>query len=123
MWVRVRWRTYFKIFTLRGFWVLLIYFAYDVLMQAVSRGEGGGVAHWAHIGGFTAGMVLALGILLSRQFNCRGADLLSVTLGRHAWPLIGKPSRWGDRTAGAADRAVPTAAVARLDYQSVPQRL
>lgn len=92
MWIRFRWHLGMKIFTLRGFWVLLIYFAYDAVMVAL-RAESG-TAHWAHIGGFLTGVVIALGILASRQFNSRGGDLLSVTLGRHAWPLIGKPSRW-----------------------------
>jgi membrane associated rhomboid family serine protease len=102
MWIRIRFSLFAKVFTLRGFWVLLIYFAYDVAMQLIDRDGGGGVAHWAHMGGFLTGVVLALGILLSRQFNCRGADLLSVALGRHAWPLLGKPSRWGDRTTAPA---------------------
>ena len=87
-----------KILKMRGFWVLGVYFLYDILMQVletkVFHKEGGGVAHWAHIGGFVVGMIVAMGILLSRMFNCRGGDLLSVVLGKGAWPLIGKPSRW-----------------------------
>ena len=39
-------------------------------------------------------MILGLAILFSRLFNTRGSDVLSVILGKHAWPLIGKPSRW-----------------------------
>jgi hypothetical protein len=31
---------------------------------------------------------------LSRQFNTNGGDLLSVVLGKSAWPLIGKPNQW-----------------------------
>lgn len=122
MWIRIRWHLFAKIFTLRGFWVLLIYFAYDAAMQFITSDGEGGVAHWAHMGGFLTGVVLALAVLLSRQFNCRGADLLSVVLGRHAWPLLGKPSRWGDQTAPAGVPAVPVAAVAAPMYAS-PQRL
>ena len=96
LWLRF-WR-YFgcKIFQMRGFWLLLIYFGYDLLMNAITSrlGGGGGVAHGAHIGGFVTGMILGLGILVSRLFNTHGGDVLSVTLGKHAWPLIGKPSRW-----------------------------
>ena len=96
MWLRLwfRFQTYFalKIFAIRGFWVLLIYFAYDAAMIAL--GVSSGTAHWAHVGGFIAGMLLGLVILFSRQFNCRNGDLLSVVLGKYAWPLIGKPSRW-----------------------------
>ena len=80
-----------KIFALRGFWMLIIYFAYDALMVAI--GFRSGTAHWAHIGGFLAGVVLGLALLASRQFDCRNGDLLSVMLGKYAWPLIGKPSR------------------------------
>jgi membrane associated rhomboid family serine protease len=79
------------IFTLRSFWVLLIYFAYDSLMVALNW--GGGTAHWAHIGGFVTGAALGVGILASRMFNCRG-DLPSVLFGRYVWFLTGKPSRW-----------------------------
>lgn len=99
MWLRFRWWVAFKIFTLRGFWVLLIYFAYDGVMLMLDSGGGGGVAHWAHLGGCATGIVLGVAILVSRQFNCRGADLLSVVLGRHAWALVGKPSRWHAATA------------------------
>jgi hypothetical protein len=53
-----------------------------------------GTAHWAHLSGFAVGMLIALGLVLSRGVNARGNDLLSAILGRHAWPLIGKPSQW-----------------------------
>ena len=81
---------------MRGFWILLIYFSYDILMNLITSRLGiwGGVAHWAHIGGFLTGMIVALGMLFSRQFNTHGGDVLSVTLGKYAWPLIGKPNRW-----------------------------
>jgi membrane associated rhomboid family serine protease len=55
---------------------------------------GGGVAHWAHTGGFLTGAAIGLGLLFSRMFNTHGGDVLSVALGKHAWPLIGKPARW-----------------------------
>ena len=57
--------------------------------------------HWRHIGGFTTGMILGLAVLFSRLFNTHGGDLLSVTLGRYAWPLIGKPNRWNAPMAAA----------------------
>ena len=38
-----------------GFWFVL-----QFIQSALSSGEGGGVAYWAHIGGFVAGMVLIL---------------------------------------------------------------
>ncbi|HSU66027.1 MAG TPA: rhomboid family intramembrane serine protease [Tepidisphaeraceae bacterium] len=99
-----------KIFQMRGFWILLIYFAYDILMNAIGsllgHHGGGGVAHWAHIGGFLTGAAIGLGLLFSRQFNTHGGDVLSVTLGRYAWPLIGKPARWHLPPAAGLPRAV-----------------
>jgi membrane associated rhomboid family serine protease len=98
MWIRIisftLFRMYFamKIFAIRGFWVLLIYFGYDVLMVGIGWQDG--TAHWAHIGGFLAGAAIGMALLLSKQFNCHNGDLLSVLLGKHAWRVIGKPSRW-----------------------------
>ncbi|HSC26577.1 MAG TPA: rhomboid family intramembrane serine protease [Vicinamibacterales bacterium] len=41
-------------------WVMLIYWAFLQVVGGFSRigGEGGGVAFWAHIGGFAAGVIL-----------------------------------------------------------------
>jgi membrane associated rhomboid family serine protease len=51
-----------------GFWIVLQllngYLSYSA--QALGRGESGGVAWFAHIGGFLAGMML-LFLLRSRQ--------------------------------------------------------
>lgn len=96
MWFRFRFWLAMKIFPMRGFWLLLIYFAFDAIM--IILGGGGGVAHWAHIGGFVTGAAIGLGLLMSRTINCSNGDLLSLTLGKYAWPLIGKPSRWTVKT-------------------------
>ncbi|HZL36020.1 MAG TPA: rhomboid family intramembrane serine protease [Tepidisphaeraceae bacterium] len=99
MWMRLwtfwlLFRSYFalKIFALRGFWLLLIYLAWDTLMVLFNSEDG--TAHWAHIGGFLTGVAIGLILLISRQFDCRNGDVLSLMLGKRAWPLIGKPSRW-----------------------------
>ena len=47
---------------------------------------------WAHLGGFIAGVVLGLVLLLSRVFHAGGTDLLSVLLGKRVWALTGRPS-------------------------------
>ena len=107
IWLRFR-RIYgCKIFTLRGFWILLIYFGYDIAMQVVNTklGLSGGVAHWAHIGGFTTGFVIATALLLSRLFDTHGGDILSVMLGHRAWAIIGKPGRKHRGTAADATPA------------------
>jgi membrane associated rhomboid family serine protease len=95
MWLRFRWYLMYKIFALRGFWVLLIYFTFDVVMVAI--GKQGNTAHWAHIGGFLTGAGIGVALLVSRQFDCRNGDLLSLLLGKHAWPLDRKaePNRAG----------------------------
>jgi len=79
-------------FKCRGFWIILFYMSFDVLFTLLQAEDG--VAHWAHMGGFIAGMLLAVFLLLARGVNARGNDLISVLLGRHAWALLGKPSQW-----------------------------
>lgn len=83
-------RRIFKIFSLRGFWVLLFYLAFDV--WATIQGSRDGTAHWAHLGGFICGMIVGLVLLLTRQVNAMGGDILSVVLGKNAWKLIGTPA-------------------------------
>lgn len=78
-----------KFFALRGFWVVLFYIAFDVLYTVFGLEDD--VAHWAHLGGFIAGMAVAIVLLVTRLVNARGGDLFSVVLGRHAWALIGRP--------------------------------
>ena len=78
-----------KLWALRGFWVLLFFISLDVVYTAF--GLENGVAHWAHLGGFLTGMAVALFMLITRLVNARGSDLLSRILGRHAWFLIGRP--------------------------------
>ena len=95
-------RLAYKIFALRGFWVVLFYLAFDVL--ATVLGSRDGVAHWAHLGGFIGGMLLALILLLARQIDAHGGDLLSALLGQRAWLLLGKPG-------ARALACVPAAAV------------
>jgi membrane associated rhomboid family serine protease/DNA-directed RNA polymerase subunit RPC12/RpoP len=81
-------RLSYKYFALRGFWVVLFYIAFDVI--AVSLMMTTGTAHWAHIGGLIWGIVLAF-ILLAARIAYSRSDVLSLVLGRHAWPIIGNP--------------------------------
>jgi len=80
-----------KLFAVRGFWVVLFYIAFDVIYTVFGLEDE--VAHWAHLGGFIAGAVIALALLFGRLTDARGGDLLSAILGRHAWKLIGRPGR------------------------------
>ena len=91
LWIRLRVWVWYKLFTLRGFWLLVFWIALnDGLMMMI--GSEDHVAHWAHLGGFAVGVAAALTLLLSKQVNAGGGDLLSVALGKRAWALLGKPS-------------------------------
>jgi len=53
--------------------VLGLWFVFQLISGGISSGEGGGVAWWAHVGGFVAGMIL-VGLLKKRDvrfFNPR----------------------------------------------------
>jgi len=92
-WWRMGWRLgfrlYKKFFAVWGFIVVIFYIGLDVLF--ISLGVEVGTAHWAHVGGFLAGLTAAFALIISR-LTYSGADILSLTLGRYAWPLIGSPS-------------------------------
>jgi membrane associated rhomboid family serine protease len=79
----------FKCFSLRGFWVVLFYIMFDII--AVSFVMSTGTAHWAHIGGLIGGFVAAFGLLAGRIAYSR-SDMLSLVLGKYAWPIIGTPA-------------------------------
>ncbi len=40
-------------------WALLVWVGIEVIERGVDSGQGGGVAHWAHVGGFVAGAIAA----------------------------------------------------------------
>jgi len=54
---------------IRALWVGIAYFAWDLLWALVMAGaEGiGGIAHWAHIGGFAAGAIWAWALRLPEE--------------------------------------------------------
>lgn len=85
---------YRKIFRPRGFWLLVVWVLWNDVLPVLLGTQTDGVAHWAHLGGFLTGMAIAIILLVSRLGHSMGGDLLSVCLGKHAWPLIGKPNRW-----------------------------
>lgn len=51
---------FFKIFTLRAWIVLAIWFGLQMVNGAMAPAGVGGVAYWAHAGGFVAGVILIL---------------------------------------------------------------
>jgi membrane associated rhomboid family serine protease len=84
-------RAWMKLFALRGFWVVLFFIAFDVAYTLLRIEDH--VAHWAHLGGFVGGVIIATALLLTRAVDARGGDLISVVLGKHAWRLVGKPGQ------------------------------
>jgi membrane associated rhomboid family serine protease len=81
----------YKIFAVRGFWVVVFFVVWDALFLIAT--DEYNVAHWAHLGGFAAGFVAAVLLLVARGADARGADAISVVLGRRAWGLLGRPAR------------------------------
>lgn len=86
-----RWWFYFRIkfWVMPGVWAVLAYIAFDMFYILIDVESG--TAHWAHVGGFMFGVVIALCMLLGRVLDAGGGDLISVVLGRRAWNLIGRP--------------------------------
>jgi membrane associated rhomboid family serine protease len=80
-----------KIFRLRGFWMLVLWVGFNDLLPMWLKSEDQ-VAHWAHLGGFITGVVVALVMLITRLASARGTDLLSLVLGKRAWGIVGKPA-------------------------------
>ena len=57
---------FFKVFTLPAWAMLGVWFALQLFGGFTSIGAEGGVAYWAHAGGFVAGVLLALPLFLKR---------------------------------------------------------
>ena len=71
-----------NIFAIRGFWVVLFYLAFDLLATLLSNRDI--VAQWAHLGGFVAGVIMGLVLLVTCQVDAHGGDAISTMLGRRA---------------------------------------
>lgn len=57
---------FFRVFSLAAWIVLAAWFAMQIFSGVSTPTEGGGVAYWAHAGGFVAGILLALPFFLKR---------------------------------------------------------
>lgn len=55
-----------RIFTVPAYLMLGLWFAMQLLSGASTPADGGGVAYWAHAGGFVAGLVMTLPLWLRR---------------------------------------------------------
>lgn len=90
---------FFRIFPVPAWIVLGVWFALQVFNGAVTPTDGGGVAYWAHAGGFVAGLVLAFG----------------------TWRRLGGAAFWG-RTAGHPPHPEARYALSRTRIPKVPRR-
>lgn len=80
----------FKIFTLPAWVMLGVWFALQVFGGFTASVEGGGIAFWAHAGGFVAGIALALPLWLGRG----GAGFWQETHGKPPHPdTVYSPTR------------------------------
>jgi membrane associated rhomboid family serine protease len=52
-------------FHARAYWLLPLWLAMELFSGAIFGGSSGGVAHWAHVGGFVFGAVTAVGLSYS----------------------------------------------------------
>jgi membrane associated rhomboid family serine protease len=90
---------FFRIFPVPAWIVLGVWFGVQLFNGAMTPVDGGGVAYWAHAGGFIAGLVLALPVWLRR----------------------GGPGFW-NRTKGAPPHPEATYPIARSRIPQVPRR-
>ena len=109
------WRCLYKLFTMRGVWLLALWIGInDVLPTAFDLRDE--VAHWAHLGGFLTGVALAVALLAVRVADARGSDVLSVALGRYAWPIVGTPAARNRRHAATDARPAGLPAAVSMSY-------
>lgn len=57
---------FFRIFPIRAWLVLVFWFGTQIFSGAATPADGAGVAYWAHVGGFVAGLLLAVPLFMRR---------------------------------------------------------
>lgn len=90
---------FFRIFPIPAWIVLGVWFALQVFNGAVMPTDGGGVAYWAHAGGFAAGVVLTL----------------------RTWLRLGAARFW-DRTEGHPPHPAAAYPLSRSSIPRIPRR-
>ena len=74
-----------------SYWLMLLWLAIQVIGAALSFG---GVAYWAHIGGFAAGFVLAIVLMTLKRVSMDGTE-------RTLLDIVGLRTAWRDRVEGS----------------------
>jgi membrane associated rhomboid family serine protease len=103
-----------RVFNVSGLWLLVAWVAVAHLLASALAGDEP-VNHWPHLGGFAAGVALAVALLVTRRVNAHGRDLFSLALGPRAALLIGKP-----RPGKAGPPPPPPAASSGAGANAVP---
>ncbi len=104
------WVLFPYIFSVRALWVGIVYVAWDIGSALMTTGDAlGGVAHWAHIGGFVAGALWAWVLRLPEE----GTDELQADEVRS---LIATGA-WARATAVLQERLARNPADPDLHYQ------
>jgi len=62
---------YVRTFTVSSIWMILIWFVFDILGAALGAG---GIAYYAHLGGFVTGAVIAVALLSSRMVKMEPSE-------------------------------------------------
>ncbi|MGR3467904.1 MAG: rhomboid family intramembrane serine protease [Shimia sp.] len=57
---------YFRVFTIPAWIMLALWFGWQLIAGVADQAAGGGVAYWAHTGGFVAGLLLTVPLWLRR---------------------------------------------------------
>ena len=75
---------YWRQFSVRSFWMILLWLVYDILGAVFLSKESGGVAYFAHLGGFSDGFGLAVLMLKTKMVTMEKYEksLLELVAGR-----------------------------------------
>ncbi|MGO8702560.1 MAG: rhomboid family intramembrane serine protease [Candidatus Brocadiia bacterium] len=96
-------------FEVSSYWIMLLGLAFDVLGVALGLG---GVAYWAHIGGFAARLALAIALMQRRWVSMDDTE-------RTLLDIFGLRTAWRDRVARSALEAA-TAGSTAVRYPAPP---
>ena len=96
---------FFKVITIPAWLLLGLWFGLQLVNGTAGEAAGGGVAYWAHAGGFVAGVVLALPLWLKRG----GPAFWSATHGHppHEDSYRGARDRQGTRDGARPEASAP----------------
>jgi len=78
----------FRVITISSFWVILIWVAFDIYGAAAG---GGMVAYGAHLGGFAAGVGIAVLLLLTKQVKMASYERSLLQILKKEAPVIHTP--------------------------------